>query len=60
VIGDVGFNTQVLLAIDPEKKENQVSLYFTSLRPKTVLGNAQGDILLPINSLKITESNLLI
>ncbi len=42
IIGDVGFNTQVLLIIDPEKRENQVSLYFTSLRSKTVLGTAQG------------------
>lgn len=42
ITGDVGFNTQILLTIDPEKKENQVSLYFTSLRPKTILGAAQG------------------
>lgn len=43
IVGDVGFNTQVLLTIDPEKHEDQVSMHFTSLRPKTVLGNAQGD-----------------
>lgn len=43
VVGDVGFNTQVLLTIDPEKHGEQVSLYFTSLRPKTVFGDKQGD-----------------
>jgi len=44
IVGDVGFNTQVLLKIDPEKDEETggVSLHFTSLRPKTVLGNKQG------------------
>lgn len=43
IVGDVGFNTQVLLTIDPEKHGEQVSLYFTSLRPKTVFGDKQGD-----------------
>ena len=43
IVGDVGFNTKVLLTIDPEKHGEQVSLYFTSLRPKTVFGDKQGD-----------------
>lgn len=43
VVGDVGFNTRVLLTIDPEKRGDLVSLSFTSLRPKTVFGDKQGD-----------------
>lgn len=43
VFGVAGFNKSVLLIIDPEKVGREISLFFTTLRPKTSLGEHPND-----------------